>query len=100
MGKLGLINLGAVLLLVWNSLRQKDYLYFPAMVHLYTSPGSKVVLGSGLVWVLLVVARCLQFLLIGEHLRVIELTHLREYGWMTISEFLLSMTTFRYFYLF
>ena len=95
LAKLGVVNFGMLGILVWYTFSQKDYLYFPSMVHLMTSPIARLLLSISMIYCLLVFAALLQHLLIGGRLRAVELTHLREYGWLTFSEFLLSMTTFR-----
>ena len=95
LAKMGLLNLGMIACMAAYAYKHKDGLYFPSMLYLVSSPVCRVIIASWFLWFLLVVASLLQSLLIGPRLRAIEATHLREYGWLTISEFLLSMTTFR-----
>lgn len=93
--KIGLANMGILSIMVFNAFQKNNYLYFPSMMYLVISPIFRLFFSVTVLYVLFITAILLQRLLIGERLRVVEITHLREYSWLTFSEFLLSMTTFR-----
>lgn len=96
LAQVGALNTAALGALAWVHMKRHDFAFFPGVTSFMASPVTTLALALYSLWLVAVGAVLLKALLLGEGpLRAIEWAHLREYSWLTVSEFLLSMATFR-----